>query len=44
MERAAALEASGRYVFAGRLAECAYFNMDQVVRSTMDKIARHGVN
>jgi UDP-galactopyranose mutase len=40
MKKVAELEASGAWLFIGRLAEYAYFNMDQVVRSTMDKIAK----
>lgn len=37
MEEVKELEKSGRYVFTGRLAEYKYYNMDQAVKSAMDK-------
>jgi UDP-galactopyranose mutase len=33
------LEAAGRHLFAGRLAEYRYYNMDQVIASVMEKLA-----
>jgi UDP-galactopyranose mutase len=35
----AGLEATGAWLFIGRLAEYAYFNMDQVIRRSLDKTA-----
>jgi len=32
------LEATGRYLFIGRLAEYKYYNMDQVIAATMSKV------
>ena len=38
MEEVKALEATGKFIFTGRLAEYKYYNMDQAVKSAMDKI------
>lgn len=39
MEEVARLEATGKYLFVGRLAEYKYYNMDQVVDAVMKKIS-----
>lgn len=38
MEEVKKLEKTGRFIFTGRLAEYKYYNMDQAVKSAMDKI------
>lgn len=38
MKEVEKLEASGKYLFVGRLAEYKYYNMDQVIAATMAKI------
>ena len=38
MEEVEKLEKTGRFIFTGRLAEYKYYNMDQAVKSAMDKI------
>ncbi len=38
MEKAAELEAAGTHLFIGRLAEYTYYNMDQVITATLQKI------
>ena len=38
MEEVKELEKTGRFIFTGRLAEYKYYNMDQAVKSAMDKI------
>lgn len=38
MEEVKALEATEKFIFTGRLAEYKYYNMDQAVKSAMDKI------
>lgn len=39
MEEVARLEATGRWLFIGRLAEYRYYNMDQVISAAMKKLA-----
>lgn len=38
LQEAAKLEATGEYLFLGRLAEYKYYNMDQVIAAAMEKI------
>lgn len=38
IREAAKLEATGRYLFLGRLAEYKYYNMDQVIAAAMEKV------
>lgn len=39
LDEVAALEATGRYLFIGRLAEYKYYNMDQVISAVMSKLS-----
>jgi UDP-galactopyranose mutase len=41
LKEAARLESSGRYIFLGRLAECKYYNMDQVVKAALTKSKKY---
>jgi UDP-galactopyranose mutase len=40
MDEAAELERSGKWLFVGRLAEYAYYNMDQVIKAALDKASK----
>ncbi|MCE5256632.1 MAG: UDP-galactopyranose mutase [Spirochaetaceae bacterium] len=40
MQEVEKLEASGSWLFIGRLAEYKYYNMDQVISATLQKVAR----
>jgi UDP-galactopyranose mutase len=40
MEEVKKLEESGEYIFVGRLAEYKYYNMDQVIEVSMEKILK----
>lgn len=44
LTQSAKLEETGRHIFVGRLAEYRYYNMDQVIASVIEKLAKHALD